>query len=181
MITSAQAASPDSPINGVKALPKVGAKSREGSLEHLFRPWCPREEPPAGLSPAWPLVAFPFPAGSPSSLSFQCYGAPLLLQLHQTLPFTLCPTQSLSVWCWEVSPASSPRSQHTDSLPFNYFILFYFFVFLPFLGPLPWACGGSQARSLIGAVATGLRHSHSNVGSKPCLRPTPQLIAMLDP
>jgi len=31
------------------------------------------------------------------------------------------------------------------------------------------ACGGSQARGLIGAVAAGLRHSHSNARSKPHL------------
>ena len=37
------------------------------------------------------------------------------------------------------------------------------------------AYGGSQARGGIGAVATGLRHSHSNSGSKLCLQPTPQL------
>ena len=37
------------------------------------------------------------------------------------------------------------------------------------------AYGDSQARGLIGAVATGLRQSHSNVGSKPHLQPTPQL------
>ena len=42
------------------------------------------------------------------------------------------------------------------------------------------AYGCSQARGLIGAVAAGLCHSHSNTGSEPCLRPTPQLIAMLD-
>ena len=41
--------------------------------------------------------------------------------------------------------------------------------------------GGSQAKGLIGAVAAGLRQSHSNAGSDPCLRPTPQLTAMLDP
>ena len=33
----------------------------------------------------------------------------------------------------------------------------------------PAAYGGSQARGLIGAVATGLHQSHSNVGSKLCL------------
>ena len=33
---------------------------------------------------------------------------------------------------------------------------------------------------LIGATAAGLRQSHSNAGSEPCLRPTPQLTAMLD-
>ena len=45
----------------------------------------------------------------------------------------------------------------------------------------PAANVGSQARGLIGAVATGLRHSHSNVGSEPRLQPTPQLTAAPDP
>ena len=44
----------------------------------------------------------------------------------------------------------------------------------------PAAYGGSQARGLIRAVATGLRQSHSNVGSEPCLQPTPQLTATPD-
>ena len=35
------------------------------------------------------------------------------------------------------------------------------------------AYGGSQARGLTGAVATGLGHSHSNAGSKAHLWPTP--------
>ena len=43
------------------------------------------------------------------------------------------------------------------------------------------AYGGSQARGLIGAVAASLRQSHSNVGSEPCLQPTPQLTATPDP
>ena len=34
------------------------------------------------------------------------------------------------------------------------------------------AYGGSQARGLIGAVATGLHQRHSNVGSEPHLQPT---------
>ena len=33
----------------------------------------------------------------------------------------------------------------------------------------------------IGATAAGLCHSHSNTSSKPCLWPTPQLTAKLDP
>ena len=37
----------------------------------------------------------------------------------------------------------------------------------------PTAYGGSQSRGLIGAAAAGLHHSHSNLGSKPCLPPTP--------
>ena len=36
----------------------------------------------------------------------------------------------------------------------------------------PTAHGGFQVRGLIGAVAAGLHHSHSNAGSKPNLRPT---------
>ena len=43
------------------------------------------------------------------------------------------------------------------------------------------AYGGSQARGQIEAVAAGLCHSHRNKGSDPCLLPTPQLTAMLDP
>ena len=45
----------------------------------------------------------------------------------------------------------------------------------------PTAHGGSQARSLIRAVAAGLHQSHSNARSELGLRPTPQLTAMLDP
>ena len=43
------------------------------------------------------------------------------------------------------------------------------------------AYGSSQARDQIGATAAGLGHSHSNARSKPLLRHTPQLSAMLDP
>ena len=45
----------------------------------------------------------------------------------------------------------------------------------------PTAHGGSQARGPIGTIATGLHQSHSNMGSKPHLQPTPQLTATLDP
>ena len=38
-----------------------------------------------------------------------------------------------------------------------------FFVFLSFPRAAPAAYGGSQARDLTGAVATGLHQSHSNV------------------
>ena len=55
------------------------------------------------------------------------------------------------------------------------FCLFFFFL------AAPMAYGVSQARGRIGAIAASLRHSHFNVGSEPCLRPTPQLTATLDP
>ena len=56
------------------------------------------------------------------------------------------------------------------------FVLFHF---LLFRAPL-MAYGGSQARGLIRAVATGLHQSHSNSGSQPHLRPTP-LMGTPDP
>ena len=69
-----------------------------------------------------------------------------------------------------------------------YFFFFFFFVFCLFVVVVvvaiswaaPAAYGGSQARGRIGAVATSLRQSHSNAGSEPRLRPTPQLTATLD-
>ena len=62
-----------------------------------------------------------------------------------------------------------------------FFSLVFFFFFFAFSRAAPAACGGSQARGLIGAVATGLRQSHSNMRSQPHLRPTPQLTATPDP
>ena len=58
-----------------------------------------------------------------------------------------------------------------------------YMVFLVFfcLRATPAAYGGFQARGLIGAVAAGLRQSHSNLGSKPHLQTTPQLMATPDP
>ena len=56
---------------------------------------------------------------------------------------------------------------------------FFFWSFLSFRAA-PMAYGGAQARSLIGATAAGLHHSHSNARSKPRLQPIPQLTAMPD-
>ena len=47
--------------------------------------------------------------------------------------------------------------------------------------PAPAAYGGSQATGPVRAIAASLHHSHSNAGSRPHLRPTPQLTAMPDP
>ena len=54
-----------------------------------------------------------------------------------------------------------------------------FFFFLSTATPA--AYGSSQGRGQIRAAAAGLNHSHSNTGSKPHLRPMPQLVAMPDP
>ena len=58
-------------------------------------------------------------------------------------------------------------------------VLFYYYYY--FFRATPATCGGSQARGPIGAVAAGLCQSHSNLESEPCLRSTPQLMAMSDP
>ena len=58
-----------------------------------------------------------------------------------------------------------------------FFCLFFFFAYFR---AAPVAYGHSHARGLIGAVAAGLCHSHSNSGSELHLRPTPQLKAMPD-
>ena len=65
--------------------------------------------------------------------------------------------------------------------PPSLFYLLYSFLVFAFSRAAPVAYGGAQARGPIGAVAASLRHSHSNRGSEPHLRPTPQLTATLDP
>jgi len=74
---------------------------------------------------------------------------------------------------------SSADPPITPGLLSFYFILF--FCLFAFSRAASAAYGDSQARGPIGAVATGLRQSHSNVGSEPHLRPTPQLTARPDP
>ena len=62
---------------------------------------------------------------------------------------------------------------------FNIFLKEFNWIFF-FFRAIPMTYGGSQARGQIGATAAGLCHSHSDAGSKLCLRPTPQLTAMPD-
>ena len=58
---------------------------------------------------------------------------------------------------------------------------FFFFCLFAFSSASPTACGSSQARGRIGAVAASLCQSHSNQGSESRLQPTPQLTATPDP
>ena len=86
-------------------------------------------------------------------------------------PAMLC-TRSLFLW-----GVRAVVSQRDSQELFPYF----FFFFLLFRAVLA-AYGGSQARGLIRrATPASLHHSHSNVGSEPHLRPTPQLTATPDP
>ena len=100
----------------------------------------------------------------------------------------LCPSYMLKLKSIGESPLSrTPQVTgiYFDQISVEFSVFdkccFLFFVFLSFLGPLPWHMEGSLARGLIGVVATGLCQDHSNTGSELCLRPTPQLTATLDP
>ena len=62
----------------------------------------------------------------------------------------------------------------------DYFISFIYFLaffFLAVFRAAPAAYGGSRARGLVGAVAAGLHHSHSNARSEPSLQTAPELKA----
>ena len=74
------------------------------------------------------------------------------------------------------SMTDQSRTQNRNLSIFSLHSFLYFYL----LRATPTAYGSSQARGLIGAVAAGLHHSHSNVRSKPHLRPTPQLMARPD-
>ena len=64
---------------------------------------------------------------------------------------------------------------------YNYSLEFFFFFFFLLFRAALGAYGGSQARGQIKATTAGLHHRHSNTGSEPCLWPTPQFMAILDP
>ena len=63
---------------------------------------------------------------------------------------------------------------------YAFFKFIYLFMFCVF-GATLTVHGGSQTRGLIGAVAIGLRQSHSNTRSEPSLPLTPQLTATPHP
>ena len=71
------------------------------------------------------------------------------------------------------------------SCVFSFYLLLFIYLFIFCLFTPSWAApaayGGSQARGRIGAAAASLHWSHSNLGSEPCLQPTPQLMAIPDP
>ena len=80
---------------------------------------------------------------------------------HQLAPrWTLSATKEIQT---RVSKGKCPPKFYLGLVFF--FVLFCFFVFLPFSRATPASYGGSQARGQIGALAAGLRQSHSNSGS----------------
>ena len=88
--------------------------------------------------------------------------------------------QSLAWELLHTTGAAKKNPKTKQSVRGHWYHFFFFFFFCLFRAALA-AYGGSQARGLIGAGAAGLRQSHSNARSKPRLRPTPQLMATLDP
>ena len=71
----------------------------------------------------------------------------------------------------------APKLPHTDYFSANYSFLFFFFFFFGVFRAAPMAYGSSQTGGQIGAGAA----TYTTVGSEPCLRPTPQLMAIPDP
>ena len=85
---------------------------------------------------------------------------------------------------WNIFKSCLPHPKYMDLHPCIYFYLTIvlnlkceselltklpsFFLFL--FTAVPTAYGSSQANGRIGAVAAGLRHSHSNTRSEPCLQ-----------
>ena len=88
------------------------------------------------------------------------------------------------VYSCTVNNACLPESLENDLLnlqkSFQFLALAQIFFFFFFMA-VPAVYGDSQARGWIRAAASGLRHSHSNSGSKPSLRSAPQLTAAPDP
>jgi len=81
---------------------------------------------------------------------------------------------------WHCRDVADPVALQREVLTWVLFVCLFVCLFA-ISWPAPTVYGGSQARSPIGAVATGLCQSHSNSGCEPLLRPTPQLMAMPDP
>ena len=104
---------------------------------------------------------------------------PLLLGSHVLNPLSKARDQTwilmdTSQICFHCAPTGIPITN-------SRICFFFFFFFFFFFRAAPVACGGSHARGRIRAVASGLLQSHSNARSEPHLRPTPQLMATLDP
>ena len=60
------------------------------------------------------------------------------------------------------------------------YFFFHSYLFILVFRAAP-AYGDFHAKGPIRATAASLHHSHSNAGSQPQLRPTPQLTVALDP
>ena len=115
----------------------------------------------------------------------RCHGPVMQAGLLVVCPLhkmTLNPAEGNDLKLTELEKPKGTQSvsRFCDLFYFIYSSLVFILSHLIFRATLT-VYGGSQARSRIRAVATGLRHSHSHAKSEPCLQPTPQLRVMPDP
>ena len=118
---------------------------------------------------------------------------------------TCCPCYALDLVPCENNSTSGPSTLNTlsywrtdlwlprgwtgslglvDANYYIYFFMFYFiylFTYFLLFRATPTTYRSSQTGGQIGSTVAGLSYSHSNMGSKPHLRPTPQLTVMPDP
>ena len=121
-----------------------------------------------------------------SFTSVHGYEFPILKHHHLLMSQMFLGQGSNSHYGSDLSHSSdlSQRSDNARSLThwaiaeLQFFNLFFFSLLFR---AVSMACGSSQARGLIGAVAAGLHYSLSNARSKPHWQPTPQLRATPDP
>ena len=72
-----------------------------------------------------------------------------------------------------MATAATPIQSLAKGVAIKFMYLFTYLLICHLFRASPTAYGISQARGRLGAVAAGLHHSHSSVGSKPHLRTTP--------
>ena len=119
-------------------------------------------------SPSWP-----FPGKNPSKGIFD-----LSLAWMNTFPLRKCFMISCcfreQITSYVIAEVQCCRIKLGALKKIPIFFCLLVFCILSFFRAAPKAYGDSQARGLIGAVAAGLRQSHSNARSELCLWPTPQ-------
>ena len=118
----------------------------------------------------WGDMFSPLPHGSLRHSECLCWRQGL--QISNTVSFQKHPRRHSSKDFW--------FCQHYPSFPY---FLFHYWVFFFFLLPFraaPKAYGSSQTRIQIRTMPASHRHSHSHVGSEPCLWSTLQLTATPD-
>ena len=71
--------------------------------------------------------------------------------------------------------------KNSDAVKAVHVVILFIYLFVCLFRAAPMAYGSSRLGGGIWATATSLHHSHRNAGSKPHLRPTPQLTTTLDP
>uniref|UniRef100_A0A8D0RRC0 Glycerophosphodiester phosphodiesterase domain containing 1 n=1 Tax=Sus scrofa TaxID=9823 RepID=A0A8D0RRC0_PIG len=101
----------------------------------------------------------------------------IILKLKE--PHTMSRSQKFLIWLSDILLMRKALFDHLTARGIQ--VSFWNDAFYFFCLAEPASYASPQARGRIGAIAAGLHHSHSNTGSEPHLRSTPQLTATLDP